>query len=211
MTPEGVRDFRHDQARPRNNPPAGIAPTYEVRERKTIRCAYDPHLDPQIQWASKAEHTSFKVDVISLHNHERISTKAILQVVRLSEPVQFGLFGKIPLPADQEVRFCQHEVSWANPLILGDSVLVMNSLLVREGMAGKVQMIYMDPPYGIKYASNFQPGIDRREVKDRDFSGKLGRDWFTPERPLPKGLGKCQKSFSMRCRICGATFNQVLL
>ncbi|RLG20546.1 site-specific DNA-methyltransferase, partial [Candidatus Micrarchaeota archaeon] len=68
----------------------------------------------------------------------------------------------------QQIEFYQHEVGWANRLILGDSLLVMNSLLVKEGMAGKVQMIYMDPPYGIKYASNFQPRIDRRDVKDRD-------------------------------------------
>jgi hypothetical protein len=78
------------------------------------------------------------------------------------------LFGETPLPADQQIEFYQHEVGWANRLILGDSLLVMNSLLVKEGMAGKVQMIYIDPPYGIKYASNFQPRIDRRDVKDKD-------------------------------------------
>jgi adenine-specific DNA-methyltransferase len=59
-------------------------------------------------------------------------------------------------------------VGWVNRLILGDSLLVMNLLLVKESMAGKVQMIYIDPPYGIKYSSNFQPRIDRRDVKDKD-------------------------------------------
>jgi adenine-specific DNA-methyltransferase len=163
----GVKDFRHDSARRKNNPPAGIAPTYEVRERQTTSYSYDPHLDPQLVWAGKAEHTSFDVDVVSLHIHERVSTRAILEAVRKPEP-QLALFGETPLPADKQIEFYRHEVGWANRLVLGDSLLVMNSLLVKEGMAGKVQMIYMDPPYGIKYSSNFQPRIDRRDVKDKD-------------------------------------------
>ncbi len=164
-----VDDFRHAAAKRVNNPPAGMAPTYEVRKRQVQAYTYDPHLDPQLDWAGKAEHTSFKVDVVSLHIHERISTKAILRaVIRQPPPLQMDLFGETPLPAHQEGQFYQHEVGWANRLILGDSLLVMNSLLVKEGMAGKVQMIYMDPPYGIKYASNFQPRIDRRDVKDKD-------------------------------------------
>ncbi|MDZ7374564.1 MAG: DNA methyltransferase, partial [candidate division KSB1 bacterium] len=163
-----VRDFRHEEARRKNNPPAGIAPTYEVRDRRTKQYSYDPHMDPQLVWAGKTEHTSFDVDVVSLHIHERISTKAILRAVRRPEPIQLDLFGDTPLPADQQIEFYRHDVNWANRLILGDSLLVMNSLLVKEGMAGKVQMIYIDPPYGIKYASNFQPRIDRRDVKDKD-------------------------------------------
>lgn len=163
----GVRDFRHAEARRKNNPPAGIASTYEVRERQTTSYSYDPHLDPQLVWAGKAEHTSFDVDVVSLHIHERVSTRAILEAVRKPEP-QLALFGETPLPADKQIEFYRHEVGWANRLVLGDSLLVMNSLLVKEGMAGKVQMIYMDPPYGIKYSSNFQPRIDRRDVKDKD-------------------------------------------
>jgi adenine-specific DNA-methyltransferase len=163
-----LKDYRHKEAQRKNNPPAGIAPTYEVRERQTSQYAYDPHLDPQLIWAGKAEHTSFEVDVVSLHIHERISTAAILRAVRRPEPIQPDLFGETPLPADKQIEFYRHEVGWANRLILGDSLLVMNSLLVKEGMAGKVQMIYIDPPYGIKYASNFQPRIDRRDVKDRD-------------------------------------------
>jgi len=163
-----VGDYRHDEARRKNNPPAGIAPTYEVRERRATSYAYDPHLDPQLQWGGKAEHTSFDVDVVSLHIHERISTRAILDAVRRPEPLQLSLFGETPLPLNQQIEFYQHEVGWTNRLMLGDSLLVMNSLLVKEGMAGKVQMIYVDPPYGIKYSSNFQPRIDRRDVKDRD-------------------------------------------
>jgi adenine-specific DNA-methyltransferase len=165
---EHYHDYRHTAAHRKNNPPAGIAPTYEVRERQTTRYSYDPHLDPQLIWAGKAEHTSFEVDVVPLHIHERISTRAILDAVRRPQPPQLDLFGETPLPADQQIEFYRHEVGWANRLILGDSLLVMNSLLVKEGMAGKVQMIYVDPPYGIKYASNFQPRIDRRDVKDKD-------------------------------------------
>jgi adenine-specific DNA-methyltransferase len=163
-----VEDFRHTNARRKNNPTAGDAPTYETRERQTRTYAYDPHLDPQLVWAGKAEHTSFEVEVVSLHIHERISTRAILDAVRRPQPPQLDLFGETPLPADKQIEFYKHEVNWANRLILGDSLLVMNSLLVKEGMAGKVQMIYVDPPYGIKYASNFQPRLDRRDVKDKD-------------------------------------------
>jgi adenine-specific DNA-methyltransferase len=163
----GARDYRYD-ARRLNNPPAGLAPLYEVQERRTQQYAYDPHLDPQLVWAGKAEHTSFEVDVVPLYVHERISTKAILRAVQRPQPLQIDLFGETPLPADKQVQFYRHEVGWANRLILGDSLLVMNSLLVKEGMAGKVQMIYIDPPYGIKYASNFQPRIDRRDIKDSE-------------------------------------------
>jgi len=168
--PNGVRDFRHAEAQRKNNPPAGVAPTYEVRERQAKQYTYDPHLDPQLQRAGKAEHTSFEVDVVSLHIHERISTRAILDAVRRPQPLQLALFGETPLPADQQIEFYRHEVGWANRLILGDSLLVMNSLLVKEGMAGKVQMIYVDPPYGIGYKSNFQPRIDRRDLKDKAFA-----------------------------------------
>ncbi len=76
-----VEDFRLAEARRRNNLPAGIAPIYEPRERQTVQHAYDSHLDPQLQWAGKAEHTSFELDVVSLHIHERISTRAILNEV----------------------------------------------------------------------------------------------------------------------------------
>lgn len=167
ITEREVGDFRHDEAKRRNNPPAGIAPTYEVRERHSTSYFFDPHLDPQLIWAGKADHTSFEVDVVSLHIHERISTRAILEAIRKPEP-QLSLFGETALPMDKQIEFYQHEVGWANRLILGDSLLVMNSLLVKEGMAGKVQMIYVDPPYGIKYSSNFQPRVDRRDVKDKD-------------------------------------------
>ena len=172
-----VEDYRHDATR-KNNPPAGLAAIYEKPKKETKKYAYDPHLDPQLVWAGKAglkcyeidpDQTSFEVDVVSLHIHERVSTKAIIDAVkRNGKTVQLKLFEEPELPMDKQIEFYKHEMGWANRLILGDSLLVMNSLLVKEGMAGKVQMIYIDPPYGIKYSSNFQPRIDKRDVKDKD-------------------------------------------
>ena len=66
----------------------------------------------------------------------------------------------------ESIEFYQHGVNWTNRMIAGDSLVVMNSLLEKEGMAGQVQMVYIDPPYGIKYGSNFQPFVDKRDVKD---------------------------------------------
>src|SRR5581483_681550 len=107
------------------------------------------------------------VDTVSLHIHERISTQAILRAIR-SKAVQRTLFNDPAeeLKPGQRVEFYKHDMGWTNRLILGDSLVVMNSLLERENMNGKVQMIYIDPPYGVSYNSNFQPAINRREVKD---------------------------------------------
>ena len=69
-------------------------------------------------------------------------------------------------PLHEAIDFYQHAHAWSNRLIAGDSLLVMNSLLEKEGMAGKVQMVYIDPPYGIRYGSNFQPFVNKRDVKD---------------------------------------------
>jgi adenine-specific DNA-methyltransferase len=132
-----------------------------------VTYSYDPHLDPQLVWAGKAEHTSFETDTVSLHIHERASTAAILRAVR-REDVQRTLFSDPQFSVDQELAFYQHEMDWANRLVLGDSLLVMNSLIRREGMAGKVQCIYIDPPYGVSFDSNFQPRTDERHVKDGD-------------------------------------------
>jgi adenine-specific DNA-methyltransferase len=162
---EKVKDYRHEEKRP-NNPPAGLA-TYDHTLPSRKIYDYDPHLDPQLVWAGKKEHTSFDVENVALHIHERISTAAIIKAVQ-REPLQRDLFADPQLPLTQQIEFYQHEMNWANRLILGDSLLVMNSLLERELMAGKVQMIYMDPPYGVKFSSNFQPRIDRRDVKDSD-------------------------------------------
>jgi len=133
---------------------------------------------PFLNWAGKAERTSFEVDTVSLHVHERIDPATILAEVQkrikdskgnLSPTLQADLF-HAPfenLPLREAVDFYRHERDWANRLVAGDSLLVMNSLIQKESMAGRVQMIYFDPPYGIKYGSNFQPFVNKRDVKDR--------------------------------------------
>lgn len=113
---------------------------------------------------------------MSLHVHERVDPATILAraAKRLkegkgaSEWQQADLFAAPfeNLPLRKAVDFYKHEKGWSNRLIAGDSLLVMNSLLQKESMTGKVQMIYIDPPYGIKYGSNFQPFTNKRDVKD---------------------------------------------
>lgn len=133
---------------------------------------------PYLNWTGKAERTSFEVDTVSLHVHERIDPATILAAVqkrikdakgKSSPALQPDLF-HAPfenLPLRDAIDFYKHERDWANRMISGDSLLVMNSLLQKEGMAEQVQMIYIDPPYGIKYGSNFQPFTNKRDVKDR--------------------------------------------
>ncbi|QYY25556.1 site-specific DNA-methyltransferase [Diaphorobacter sp. MNS-0] len=225
-----VLAYRHPDRR-KNNPEVGLVNAESDPEQPKTRWAYDPHLDPALQfdsaraqadaliadalasndpaamrhalqtlrrmgapylqWTGKAERTSFEVDTVSLHVHERIDAMSILSSVgkrqNASNSVaasaggmgargqkhpnffQPGLFEapfeSVPLRA--ALDFYKHDRGWANRLVAGDSLLVMNSLLQKEGMAGQVQMIYIDPPYGIKYGSNFQPFVGKRDVKDR--------------------------------------------
>ena len=125
------------------------------------------HHGPWLEWAGKQETKSFSVDPVALHIHERVSAKAILKVAE-RQNVQRELFADPQQDYSKAVDFYQHDVDWANRLILGDSLTVMSSLAHREDLAGKVQMIYIDPPYGIKFASNFQPTVFQRDVKDRE-------------------------------------------
>ena len=135
-------------------------------EAKTLADALRHH-EPWLEWAGKQETKSFTVDPVALHIHERVSAKAILKVAE-RQNVQRDLFADPQQTYGEAVDFYQHDVDWANRLILGDSLTVMSSLAHREDLAGKVQMIYVDPPYGIKYASNFQPTVFQRDVKDRE-------------------------------------------
>lgn len=126
--------------------------------------------EPWLEWASKREQHErgfFDVDPVALHIHERVSARAIIRAA-MREDVQRDIFADPQQPYQEAVQFYQHDVDWANRLILGDSLQVMSSLARREGLAGKVQMVYIDPPYGIRFASNFQPLIRKREVTDRD-------------------------------------------
>jgi len=127
--------------------------------------------EPYLNWAGKAERTSFEVPTVSLHVHERIDPKTIIEAVKKKNGVgdQRDLFfsqpGENP-PLRNAVEFYKHKHNWSNRLIAGDSLEVMNSLIEKEGLAGQVQMIYIDPPYGIKYGSNFQPFVNKRDVKE---------------------------------------------
>ena len=164
-----IESYAHADKERVNNPPVGLVTPDTDKDAGRKTYAYDPHLDPQLQWAGKAEHTSFEVPTVSLHVHERIDPRSIIETVRKqgSEP-QLSLFAtpKENPPIRQAIEFYKHKHNWTNRLIAGDSLLVMNSLLEKEGMAGKVQMAYIDPPYGITYKSNFQPFVNKREVTD---------------------------------------------
>lgn len=134
---------------------------------KTLSDALNHHA-PWLEWAGKQETgTTFTVDPVALHIHEHVSTEAIAKVAE-RENVQRELFADPQQEYHKAVEFYQHDVEWTNRLILGDSLTVMSSLAQREALAGEVQMIYIDPPYGIKYASNFQPTVFQRAVNDKD-------------------------------------------
>ena len=135
-------------------------------EARTLAAALRRH-EPWLEWSGKREKPWFEVEPVALHMHERISTQAILRVLA-REDVERDLFADPQHDYAQAVQFYQHDVDWANRMILGDSLQVMASLARREDLAGKVQMIYLDPPYGIKFASNFQPQLGQRDVKDRE-------------------------------------------
>ena len=123
--------------------------------------------DPWLEWANKREKRHFEVDPVALHIHERVSPQAILRVAARQD-IEPSLFGDPQQQYHEAVQFYRHEIPWTNRLILGDSLQVMASLSRREDLAGKVQMIYMDPPYGIKFGSNFQPEVGNRDVKDKE-------------------------------------------
>ena len=187
-TKRPIERYEHSDKKRINNPPVGlvtpetdpvaptrktydyITPVPSVKPRQELD--YDPHLDPQLVWAGKKEHSSFEVPTVSLHVHERIDPHTIIDTVRKRNgtglPVQPSLFERREEnpPLREAIDFYRHAHGWSNRLIAGDSLLVMNSLLEKEGMAGQVQMVYIDPPYGIKYGSNFQPFVNKRDVKD---------------------------------------------
>ena len=170
---KSIESYQHGDKKRVNNPPAGlVTPRTDPQQDGKQTYAYDPHLDPQLHWAGKAERTSFEVPTVSLHVHERIDPRTIVEAVRKRNGNgngnrQESLFiQESEAPLRQAIEFYKHSHNWSNRLIAGDSLLVMNSLLQKENMAGKVQCVYMDPPYGIKYGSNFQPFTNKRDVKD---------------------------------------------
>lgn len=126
---------------------------------------------PFLNWSGKAERSEFEVPTLPLFVHERLSTSAVIDTLRGHKkgPEQLALFADPQHSiTDQVLKAYEYPDKWVNRMILGDSMVVMNSLLNYEGMAGQVQMIYMDPPYGVKFGSNFQPFVRKRDVKHGD-------------------------------------------
>ncbi|MGH2588087.1 MAG: DNA methyltransferase, partial [Dehalococcoidia bacterium] len=155
-------------------------PTEELREfvtdeeaPETLLYPRDPSLDPQLVWKGKDEQDreDLAVPVVPVYIQESIDPRAIVENVRAEarrgEPEQLGLFaGYDALPFEERIEFYQHGMDWTNRMVLGDSLLVMTSLAEKEGLKGQVQMIYIDPPYGIKFGSNWQVSTRKREVRD---------------------------------------------
>jgi len=157
-------------------------PTEELRDfvaedektPETLLYPRDPSLDPQLVWKGKDEQDreALAVAAVPIYIQEKIHPQVVVEQVRAQarreQPEsQIALFGDFNGLSFQDlIDFYRHEQSWTNRVILGDSLLVMFSLAEKEGMKGKVQMIYMDPPYGIKFGSNWQVSTRKRDVKD---------------------------------------------
>jgi len=157
-------------------------PTEELRDfvaedeqtPKTLLYPRDPSLDPQLVWKGKDEQDSadLAVPVVPIYIQEKIHPQALIDALpRIEQPGDnqtnlFADFNGLPEEFDQRVDFYQHDGHWSNRMILGDSLLVMTSLAEKEGLKGKVQTIYVDPPYGIKFGSNWQVSTRKRDVKD---------------------------------------------
>ncbi len=145
----------------------------EEKAPKTMLYPRDPSLDPQLVWKGKDEQDSqdLAVPAVPIYIQEHIKPQAIVELVRAEaskgKPQQAMLFGDFNgLSFEDRVDFYHHEQRWSNRMILGDSLMVMTSLAEKEGLKGKVQMIYLDPPYGIKFGSNWQVSTRKRDVKD---------------------------------------------
>ncbi len=171
-----VESIRHKDKR------ANI-PTEELRDfvadeelaPKTMLYPRDSSLDPQLVWKGKDEQDreDLAVPVVPIYIQEKIHPQAIIDALpRTEQPGgdQTSLFADFnggPADFAQKIDFYHHKQNWSNRLILGDSLLVMTSLAEKEGLKGKVQTIYLDPPYGIKFGSNWQVSTRKREVRDR--------------------------------------------
>ena len=177
-----VATFTHDEASRTNIPTAEYQSVMRDEERNPIQAAYErrnPDLDPQLVWRGKdvTDWSDLVVQAPPLYIQEKVQPKALIDDLMRhgqdldqaeSEEDQPNLFDDFNGLPDGAVRtdFYQHEANWTNRMILGDSLQVMASLAEREGLQGKVQCIYLDPPYGIKFNSNFQWSTTSRDVKD---------------------------------------------
>ena len=177
---KSVESLTHDEARRTNIPTAEYQSVVQKEQQSPVRVAYERRnrdLDPQLVWRGKDEQdwSDLVVNAPPLYIQEKVHPKALIDDLlsrtqadeQASEP-QIDLFADFNgLPEDStKTEFYQHDANWTNRMILGDSLRVMASLAEREGLRGKVQCIYIDPPYGIKFNSNFQWSTTSRDVKD---------------------------------------------
>src|SRR5450830_709204 len=173
--PKPVDSLRHQDKRA-NIPTNELRGFVEGDESAPAAMLYprDPSLDPQLVWKGKDEQDRqpLEVPVVPIYIQEKILPQAIIEnlreTARKGEPEpEMTLFNDYDgIEFQVLVEFYRHEQNWANRMILGDSLLVMTSLAEKEGLKGKVQMIYMDPPYGIKFGSNWQVSTRKLDVKD---------------------------------------------
>jgi adenine-specific DNA-methyltransferase len=175
-----VETLTHEEARRKNIPTAEYQSVMQKKEQSPVRVAYERRnrdLDPQLVWRGKDEQdwSDLVVHAPPLYIQEKVHPKVLIDdLLRRSEAdskaaeKQIDLFADFNgLPSDStKTEFYQHDANWSNRMILGDSLQVMASLAEREGLRGKVQCIYLDPPYGIKFNSNFQWSTTSRDVKD---------------------------------------------
>jgi adenine-specific DNA-methyltransferase len=174
-----IESFSHDDASRRNIPPAEYQTMVRNQEKTPLQVAYErrnPDLDPQLIWRGKdlLDDSPLVVNAPPLYIQEKIHPKVLIDDLKRrskqgeSEAEQIDLFSAFNgLPSEEaKTEFYQHDQNWSNRMILGDSLQVMASLAEREGLRGKVQCIYFDPPYGIKFNSNFQWSTTSRDVKD---------------------------------------------
>ena len=171
-TPAAVDSYQHDDSRA-NVPTEELRPFAPDDDDRSQLYPRDPSLDPQLVWTGKDEQdrADLRVPLAQIYIQEKIQPRAIIEQVRAAaqkpEYEMASLFGDFNgISFDQLIDFDQHQQHWTNRMILGDSLLVMSSLAEKEGLKGKVQMVYMDPPYGIKFGSNWQVSTRKRDVKD---------------------------------------------
>ena len=178
-TKKAVEALKHKDASRKNIPTAEFQSVMAKDAQSPIRVAYerrDPDLDPQLVWRGKdvKDWSDLVTHAPPLFIQEKVHPKVLIDDLRRQTEAaeiaeQFDLFADFNgLPDDLETRteFYQHDAHWSNRMILGDSLQVMASLAEREGLRGQVQCIYIDPPYGIKFNSNFQWSTTSRDVKD---------------------------------------------
>ncbi|WP_339853294.1 site-specific DNA-methyltransferase [Roseovarius nubinhibens] len=183
-----IDPITHDDQRV-NIPTPELAPMMDPDDAKPIKVAYDqrnPDLDPQLIWRGKdIDQTAITVDAPPIYLQEQVHPKAIIEDLRAGGQRNgqgggadlFDHFGITDDDREAEIEFYRHHRKWSNRMILGDGLQVMASLAEREGLKGQVQAIYIDPPYGIKFNSNFQWSTTSRDVKD----GKLEHLTREPE------------------------------